>query len=624
MAFGLVKKILPAWQNAVLALLAAGLLILAFPDFEFWFLAWFALVPLMWAVERQKDRVAACFTLGWIFGAAFFFGTCWWLTYAPIHYAAFPWPLAYFLMLVVALAVGIFPALFTTILAVLIRRFGSWGFLAAPFVWVSTEFLRYWLTGNNWNAIGYSQAFSWLIEKNRLEAQVGGIYLVGFSVVVFNVFLTSAFLSRREFRAKKRKGEHIPVVEDDDLVRLNLSSEVVEQDEDPRISDSNSALGLSTLAYLFPIYAVFFLFVNVLHDYSKELKTFGIKNVRTLLAALLIPMGFSIFIWAMIITPYLSYGRFSTGDVFLIAVQPNVPMSGLDSSRLERLRDKQFEDSKSAFDENLARYQVNDLGIIDNIEDEQDAEIYRAKYGEKPKIVILPESPMNFMYNDDREFQQFIGDFARRNNVSVLFNSAEPDATNGKYFNSAVMVGPDGKETAQYDKIFLLPFGEAVPSPLDRIVPGFVGNFSYGREYDILPVGDAKAGVMICFESHFGQLSREYVAGGADVLIEMTNDGYLGPTPVLRQHLANAVFRAVETNRPVLRVTNVGVTAYITENGQVLDAAPTYQEATRVWSVSKSDGSQTFYVKYGDWFAWLCTVVTFVLVAVSIRKRQTA
>ena len=61
-------------------------------------------------------------------------------------------------------------------------------------------------------------------------------------------------------------------------------------------------------------------------------------------------------------------------------------------------------------------------------------------------VVILPESPMNFMYNDDREFQQFIEDFARRNNVSVLFNSAEPDATNGKYFNSAVMVGPDGKE----------------------------------------------------------------------------------------------------------------------------------------------------------------------------------
>ena len=68
------------------------------------------------------------------------------------------------------------------------------------------------------------------------------------------------------------------------------------------------------------------------------------------------------------------------------------------------------------------------------------------------------------------------------------------------------------------------------------------------------------------------------------MIIEMTNDGYLGPTPVLRQHLANAVFRAVETNRPVLRVTNVGITAYINERGEVHRRRPTYTEATRVWT----------------------------------------
>ena len=184
------------------------------------------------------------------------------------------------------------------------------------------------------------------------------------------------------------------------------------------------------------------------------------------------------------------------------------------------------------------------------------------------------------------------------------------------------MVGPEGKETAQYDKIFLVPFGESVPAPLQSIVPAFVGSFSYGSEYDLFPLGDAKAGVMICFESHFGQLSREYVRNGADVIIEMTNDGYLGPTPILRQHLANAVFRAVETNRPVLRVTNVGITAYINERGEVLDPAASYTEDTRVWSVSKSDGKQTFYVRYGDWFAWLCSAITIGLLIFSLRSRQ--
>ncbi|HEX3102399.1 MAG TPA: apolipoprotein N-acyltransferase, partial [Pyrinomonadaceae bacterium] len=242
--------------------------------------------------------------------------------------------------------------------------------------------------------------------------------------------------------------------------------------------------------------------------------------------------------------------------------------------------------------------------------------------GQPPTLVILPESPMNFMYEDDREFQQFIRGFTTKNNVSVLFNSAEPDRTNGKYFNSAVMVGPQGIEVAEYDKIYLLPFGEAVPSYLEGIVPGFVGNFSYGREYDLLPLGDAKAGVMICFESHFGQLSRRYVADGADVIIEMTNDGYLGPTPVLRQHLANAVFRAIETNRPLLRVANVGISAYINEKGEVLSPTYAYQEDTRTWPVSKSDGSQTFYVKYGDWFGWLCSLITIGLLISVVGRRK--
>ena len=102
----------------------------------------------------------------------------------------------------------------------------------------------------------------------------------------------------------------------------------------------------------------------------------------------------------------------------------------------------------------------------------------------------------------------------------------------------------------------------------------------------------------------------------------MTNDGYLGPTPVLKQHLANAVFRAIETDRPVLRVTNVGITAYITPRGEVLDATQPYTEDTRVWSVAKSGGSETVYVRYGDWFAWLCSAVTAVMLAGALIRRR--
>lgn len=513
-----ITKIRPTWKNALLAILAAVLLILAFPDFEYWFLAWFALVPLMWAVERERESVVRSFVMGWLFGTVFFFGTCWWLTFAPINYAGFPPWLAYSGMVFVAGAVGLFPALFAGILAVLLRRFGSWGFLAAPFVWVFTEFLRYWLTGNNWNAIGYSQAFGPFI----LTGSIGGVYIVSLLPVAFQAAILT------------------------EISAFSISNRVF-------------------VSKLFPSFIV--------------------------LGTLLLPVYFHV----------RSINERETSDFLepvthVIAIQPNVPMSNLTYQELKRRRDWQF---------TTALEIESGLG-----------------YRLSPTLIVLPESPMNFMYEDDREFQKFIDDFARRNNVSVLFNSAEPDATNGRYFNSAVMVGPQGGETGQYDKIYLLPFGEAVPPFLEGIVPGFVGNFSYGREYDLLPLGDAKAGVMICFESHFGQLSRRFVADGADVLIEMTNDGYLGPTPVLRQHLANAVLRAVETNRPVLRVTNVGITAYINEKGAVLNPAGTYQEATRVWSVSKSDGSQTLYVKYGDWFAWLCSLVTVGMLVFGMLKKK--
>jgi apolipoprotein N-acyltransferase len=287
----------------------------------------------------------------------------------------------------------------------------------------------------------------------------------------------------------------------------------------------------------------------------------------------------------------------------VIAIQPNVPMSGLTYEKWKLLRQKHIELAESA----LTPIDQNPQSAIRN---------------PKLRTVIFPESPMNFAYEEDEEFRNFVHGFAAKHDVNVLFNSAEPDTANDKYFNSAVLVGADGKEIGQYDKIYLVPFGESVPAPLQAIVPAFVGSFSYGNEYDLLPLGDAKAGVMICFESHFGELGREYVRNGADVLIEMTNDGYLGPTPVLRQHLANAVFRAVETNRPVLRVTNVGITAYINERGVVIEPSEPYTDTTRVWSVAKSDGAQTFYVKYGDWFAWLCSIFTLVSIAIAPKPKR--
>lgn len=524
MKFSAVKDKLPSLFNSLLAVVSAILLTLAFPDFELWFLAYIALIPLFFAIEHEKSSFVKSAITGWIFGITFFTGTCWWLTFAPINYGGVPAPLAYLLLLGATGTVGLFAALFGGLFSVILKRFGTWGIFAAPFLWTGIEFLRFWTTGNNWNAIAYSQAF----QFGTIQlASIGGIYLITFFLIYHSAF-SSAIL----FDIFKRQ----------DSKRVTVGKVFI-------------------LIPLLAIPILFLGFSNIIFLDTKNKQTDKSANI--------------------------------------IAIQPNVPMSGLQYADWKRLRERHIE---------LAETEIQKL---------------RTQNSALSTIVIFPESPMNFGWTQDREFQEYLGNFTVKNNVQVLFNAAEP-SENKSFYNSAVLVNEKGEKIAQYDKIHLVPFGEYVPlpEPLASIVPSMVGNFEIGKEYDIVPLGEAKAGIMICFESHFPTLSRQFALNGADVIVEMTNDGYLGPTPILRQHLANAVFRAVETNRPILRVTNVGITAYINERGQISDATKPYTEDTRVWSISKSDGSQTFYVKYGDWFAWVCSFVSLVLLLICRIPRK--
>ena len=531
------------------------MLVLAFPDSNWWWLAWFAFVPVLIAVTNETKPFAV-FLLGQLFGTAYFFGTTWWLAYAPIHYGGFPSTLAYFLIFIACMIVGFFPAVFAVIFNIVWRRYGSWSLIAAPFIWVCSEYLRFLLTGNNWNAVGYSQAFA---PQGILNAaSVGGVYLVSFNIVAFSTLIAAA------------------------IKAAAVSADPFER----RVP----LLALSTY-FVAPAGIIFLLVDPVLRA------SFWEKRRRVLsLALVAIPATAAalMFFFAAGTTTEAKSSASSDLAATAVVVQADVPMSSLSAVKLDQLRSRQI--------------QLASEGL--------------SKVEGGTRFVILPESPMNYMYTDDREFQTYINEFARRNNTWVLFNSAEPDNESTRYFNSAVMIDPSGKKVGQYNKVHLVPFGEAMPGPLDGVLPGLVGTFAYGRTYDVLPVGDVKAGILICFESNFGTLSRRFVGDGADVLIELTNDGYLGPTPVLKQHLANAIFRAVETSRPVLRATNVGITGYIDERGQVSDTLPVYQEGTRIWPIRKSNGTMTFYVRFGDWVAWLGALVTLGLIGFAFLRHR--
>jgi apolipoprotein N-acyltransferase len=284
----------------------------------------------------------------------------------------------------------------------------------------------------------------------------------------------------------------------------------------------------------------------------------------------------------------------------VVALQPNVPMSLVKSSEeISELRERHLRLSQQG----LAK--LRDVSAS--------------------RLVVWPESPMNFTYASDKAFQDWVAQFARDNRTALVFNSLEPAGPDA-YYNSALLVNEDGRMIAQYDKIRLMPFGEYVPLP--QWLPGtslintIVGEFTPGEKYTVMPVGDYRVGVFICIESAYPWIPRRLTNEQADVLINISNDGYLGPTAVMRQHLANAIFRAVENGRPVLRVTNSGVSAFINEFGALNDQTTGFQENVRNWAVTKLQTKNTIYTRRGDLFVQICAALTAIILAVAVFPRR--
>ena len=168
------------------------LLIFSFPDFDLYFLAWIALVPLLVAIARRPAPRSA-FILGWATGTVFFYASCYWLTYSMIHYGGLPTPLAYLLLIPGAAIVGLFPGLFTLLSALAMRKWGHIAILLAPVFWTALEFIRLSVTGQLWNALGYSQAYHPALIR---PAAWGGVYAVSFLIVAINAALVFVFIRR--------------------------------------------------------------------------------------------------------------------------------------------------------------------------------------------------------------------------------------------------------------------------------------------------------------------------------------------------------------------------------------------------------------------------------------------
>jgi len=225
-----------------------------------------------------------------------------------------------------------------------------------------------------------------------------------------------------------------------------------------------------------------------------------------------------------------------------------------------------------------------------------------------PRLIIWPETPAPLYYFEDSGLQATMATLARLTQsyiVAGVVGRAAPD----RPANSAVVVGPAGDPLDRYDKIRLVPFGEFVPPLFSFVnkISAEAGDFVPGRRVVVFPTGEHKTGVFICYEAVFPDLVRRFAASGAQVLVNISNDGYFGRTAARQQHLKIARMRAAENRRWLLRATNDGITATIDPAGRLTHAVEPYI-ATSLRTQFNYESALTPYAKYGDWFAWTCLV----------------
>ncbi len=517
------RRIRPrAW---IFACLSGVLQVLIFPNFSFYFLSWFALAPLIYAILQCRDQDAMIvlddggkffapatawqgFLLGYVCGVIWYLGNCSWIFHVMHFYGGVGTALSVVLLVMFALYLGLYHGLFGLLLALIAARRNGFSLRAlvfTPFIWVAVELARTYITGFPWDLLGTSQVDN--VSLSRI-ATVTGVYGISFEIALVNTAVAAAFLVPRA----RRK----------------------------------------------------------------------VMLTAALAAAVILQAG----VFVKLRSLPTSHGA--------TLVQSNVPILESDAWSLDY------------FEQTLASLQA--LSI--RPQDEQPGGV---------GLIVWPESPAPFWVTD-LQLRRTLANVARATDSYVIAGSIGIDHAGDPnrrpdIYNSAAVIAPTGAWTARYDKIHLVPFGEFVPfERLFSFAGGLtrqVGTFARGKARFPLDIGDSRAGVFICYESIFPNEVRQFAKNGADLFVNVSNDGWYGEGGAPRQHLNMARMRAVENHRWLLRDTNNGVTAVIDPFGRIVAEAPRNQR-TQLQAAYSLELSTTFYTRHGDWFALLCAIISLL------------
>ena len=466
-------------------------------------LAWFAFVPLLWALEEAKWRAA--FLLGWATGVVANLAGFYWLPYTIRVFGGFPYALSGFIFLLFAVLEGLQIALFAMFIC--LSGFGPL-LLFPAIIWVALEFSFPHLFP--WHLASSQANFLTLIQS----ADLIGPYGTSLLIVWLNLTLYAALRAR----TKRPRG----------------------------VRAAAAVLGVVVIAAL----------------------AYGHFRLSAIAAS-------------MKVAPKLA----------LAAVQGNI--------------DVQLKWDPAQLRNNLAAYRK----LTERIQG--------------VNLVIWPETAVEgWLPDESRRLPEEILPSLSPEVSDFIFGVrsflGSPDRSDFQAFNSAFLADRQGALLSRYHKQVLLAFGEYIPFAeiLSRIpgVPAIGGGFSRGDGPRALALtGGIRVAPLICYEDLMPALSRRFVREErVGLLVNLTNDAWYGRTTAPWQHARLALWRAIETRRTLVRVTNTGVTAVIDARGSVVQMLPLFVSGVLIARVDLLDG-ETPYVRYGDWFAWSVTVLALAV-----------
>jgi apolipoprotein N-acyltransferase len=517
---------------------------------------WIALLPLLWALLGNSKtgnpltlRQGA--VLGYACGIIWYLGNCYWIYQTMYLYGGLAKPIAAGILVLFCLYLGLYHALFGTLITAFHKRFGRQSaLLLVPFAWVAVELARARITGLPWDLLGTAQVDNPLLTR---LAPITGVYGLSFIIAAVNA-LWLIRVRIREHRFTRPALTIVGVV----IVVVYV-------------------VGLRLIATPKP-------------SPTTATATLVQENLEVGAAAATGPQATT----QQLVDSFSYLSRYPSPR-FLLGI-PELP--GTD-----------------------AVYLIRQHASVESGGSE-------APVPTSSDVIVWPESPSGFRTNDPGFIRQ-MHELADSTHALLIVGSlgivSNPDAAAERpYFlyDSAAFFVPDEHSAPRYDKVHLVPWGEYIPFKrffffAQKLTAG-AGDMDPGAERRVFHINDHVYGAFVCYESIFGDEIRQFVRDGAEVLVNISDDGWYGDTSAGWQHLNMVRMRAIENHRWILRSTNTGVTAAINPYGRVTAAAPRHQRTSiRVHFAYEHD--LTFYARHGDLFAYACTFITTLGLAFSFR-----